>query len=58
MKFKTLLNKLFCKHPTVNKIGWQEQYDPHANIRYSERTYKCLKCGKIFTVDGRYDTYE
>lgn len=55
---KKLLKRISCKHEFVEKIGWQEQYDRINNIRYSERTYRCFNCGKIFTVDGRRDPYD
>jgi transposase-like protein len=56
--FKKLLNKLFCKHEHVKRIGFQEQYDAIRNIRHSKRTYRCSNCGKVFTVDVRRGIYD
>ena len=46
--------RLFCKH-SWKKIAWHEEYDHFRHERYAIRWYECSKCGKIITVDGRYD---
>lgn len=54
MSLKKLLSKIMCKHQ-FEKIGWDEVEEN--NIRFSVRYYQCKKCGKIVTVDGRYDPF-
>lgn len=49
-----LFKKLFCKHNMI-KIDWR--YRETSVLVYSERLYKCDKCGKEIWVDGRYDPY-
>ena len=49
------IKRLFCKH-TYEKVGWFWKTDFVHNIEYSERVYRCTKCGKEIFVDGRYDT--
>ena len=49
------IKRLFCKH-TYEKVGWYWNTDFVHNIRYSERIYRCTKCGKEIFVDGRSDT--
>ena len=55
-KIKDTLKKMFCKHG-YELISWYEEFDKCCNIRYSVRTYRCIKCGKRKEVDGRKDNY-
>jgi DNA-directed RNA polymerase subunit RPC12/RpoP len=53
---KNILIKLFCRHK-YEQIAWYEEWDECRQERYSERLYRCTKCGKEILVDGRYDPY-
>lgn len=44
------LKRLFCKH-NYKYVGYRQQENYH--VRYSERFYRCTKCGKYKIVDGR-----
>lgn len=47
------LHRFFCSHE-YEKIGYDEVEEN--NLRFSIRYYRCRKCGKEISVDGRIDT--
>lgn len=52
--FLMSIKRLFCRHD-FEQIAWRESID--GGVRYSERLYKCTKCGKEAWIDGRNDPY-
>ena len=49
---KDIKQLVLCKHEYY-KVGFREV--ENEDTRYSERLYKCDKCGHEEWVDGRYD---
>lgn len=46
--------RLACRHRWI-KIAAYEKFDKVHNIRYGERHYECMDCGKVSLQDSRYD---